>query len=48
MIVGISVHSGMTKKDKGKVQRMPKSQAAALPRNQEAEETDKTKQAQIV
>ena len=34
-------------KGKGKVQGMPESQAAALPRHQEEEETDKTKQAQI-
>ena len=30
-----------------KVQGVPQSQAAALPRHQEEEETDKTKQAQI-
>ena len=29
------------RKDKGKVQGMPESQAAALPRHQEEEETDK-------
>ena len=34
------------KKGKRKVQGMPQSQAAALPRHQEEEETDKTKQAQ--
>ena len=33
--------------DKRKVQGMPQSQTAALPINQEEEETDKTKQAQI-
>ena len=32
---------------KRKVQGMPQSQAAALPRHQEEKETDKTKQAQI-
>ena len=48
LIVGISVHSVMTKKKgKRKVQGVSQSQSAALPRNQEAEETDKTKQAQI-
>ena len=35
------------KKDKRKVQRVPQSQTAALPRHQEEEETDKSKQAQI-
>ena len=35
------------KKSKIKVQRAPQSQAAALPRHQEEEETDKIKQAQI-
>ena len=35
------------KKGKRKVQRVPQSQAAALPRHQREEETDKTKQAQI-
>ena len=35
------------KKGKRKVQGMPQSQTAALPRHQEEEETDKTKQAQI-
>ena len=37
----------LAKKGKGKVQGVPQSQAAALPRHQEEEETDKTKQAQI-
>ena len=37
----------MEKKGKRKVQWVPQSQAAALPRHQEEEETDKTKQAQI-
>ena len=35
------------KKSKRKVQRVPQSQAVALPRHQEEEETDKTKQEQI-
>ena len=35
------------KKSKRKVQGVPQSQTAALPRHQEEEETDKTKQAQI-
>ena len=35
------------KKGKSKVQGVPQSQAAALPRYQEDEETDKTRQAQI-
>ena len=34
-------------KSKTKVQEMPQSQTAALPRHQEEEETDKSKQAQI-
>ena len=33
------------KKDKRKVQGVPQSQTAALPRHQEEEETDKSKQA---
>ena len=36
-----------TKEGKRKVQGVPQSQTAALPRHQEEEETDKTKQAQI-
>ena len=35
------------KKSKRKVQGVPQSQTAALPRHQEEEETDKSKQAQI-
>ena len=35
------------KKGKRKVKGVPQSQTAALPRHQEEEETDKTKQAQI-
>ena len=34
-------------KSKRKVQGVPQSQIAALPRHQEEEKTDKTKQAQI-
>ena len=37
----------MLKKGKTKVQGVPQSQTVALPRHQEEEETDKTKQAQI-
>ena len=36
-----------SKKGKRKVQGVPQSQTAALPRPQEEEETDKSKQAQI-
>ena len=36
-----------SKKGKRKVQGVPQSQTAALPRRQEEEETDKSKQAQI-
>ena len=42
-----SFHSYIQKKSKEKVQGMQKSQTAALPRHQEEEETDKTKQTQI-
>ena len=35
------------KKVRKKVQEVPQLQAAALPRHQEEEETDETKQAQI-
>ena len=35
------------KKGKRKVQEVPQSQTAALPRPQDEEETDKSKQAQI-
>ena len=35
------------KQSKRKVQRVPQSRTAALPRHQEEEETDKSKQAQI-
>ena len=38
---------GVKKKSKRKVQGVPQSQTAALPRHQEEEETDKSKQAQI-
>ena len=37
----------MEKKKLEKSQGVPQSQTAALPRHQEEEETDKTKQAQI-
>ena len=37
----------LPKRSKRKVQGVPQSQTAALPRHQEEEETDKTKQAQI-
>ena len=37
----------MYKKGKRKIQGVPQSQTAALPRYKEEEETDKTKQAQI-
>ena len=37
----------MDKKSNRKVQGVPQSQVAALPRHQEEEKTDKTKQAQI-
>ena len=37
----------LVKKGKRKVQGVPQSQTAALPRHQEEEGTDKTKQAQI-
>ena len=37
----------LVKNGKKKVQKVPQSQAAALPRHHEEEETDKTKQAQI-
>ena len=36
------------KKGKRKVQGVPQSQTAALPRHQEEEETNKSKQAQII
>ena len=36
-----------SKKDKRNVQGVPQSQTAALPRHQEEEESDKSKQAQI-
>ena len=37
----------MPKQDKRKLQGVPQSQTASLPRYQEEEETEKTKQAQI-
>ena len=41
------LHNHAKKAGKRKVQGVPQSQTAALPRHQEEEETDKTKQAQI-
>ena len=41
------VDAFISKKGKRKVQGVPQSQTAALPRHQEEEETDKSKQAQI-
>ena len=43
----LPVFASFQKRGKRKVQRVPQSQTAALPRHQEEEETDKTKQAQI-
>ena len=40
-------HETWKKKDKRKVQGVPQPETAALPRHQEEEETDKSKQAQI-
>ena len=40
-------HGSNELKSKRKVQGVPQSKAAALPRHQEDEETDKTKQTQI-
>ena len=40
-------YSSEKQKGKRKVQGMPQSQTAALPRHQEEEEADKSKQAQI-
>ena len=42
----LSIYTAKKGKD-GKVQGVPQPQTAALPRHQEEEETDKTKQAQI-
>ena len=39
--------TNIQKQSKRKVQGVPQSQTAALPRHQEEEETDKSKQAQI-
>ena len=46
MFAKLKVPDG-NKKGKRKVQGVPQSQTAALPRHQEEEETDKSKQAQI-
>ena len=43
----IYVVSSNKKKGKRKVQGVPQSQTAALPRHQEEEETDQIKQAQV-
>ena len=43
----INIIESTKKKGKRKVQGVPQSQTAALPRPQEEEETDKSKQAQI-
>ena len=43
----LGVYWNSEKKGKRKVQGVPQSQTAALPRPQEEEETDKSKQAQI-
>ena len=40
-------YQGNLKKSKRKVQGVPQSQATALPRHHEEDETDKTNQAQI-
>ena len=45
---GKNLSQRTTKKGKRKVQGVPQSQTAALPRPQEEEETDKSKQAQTV
>ena len=44
---GVLFRIGVSEKGKRKVQGVPQSQTAALPRHQEEEETDKSKQAQI-
>ena len=45
--MGMVGEACLPKKGKRKVQGVPQSQIAALPRHQEEEETDKSKQAQI-
>ena len=47
LVHSITLESYTKKKGKRIVQRVPQSQTAALPRHQEEEEIDKTKQAQI-
>ena len=47
MKTGETLNPCLPKKGKRKVQGVPQSQTAALPRPQEEEETDKSKQAQI-
>ena len=46
VVVGFIVLLTSAKKGKRKVQEVPQSETAALPRPQEEEETDKSKQAQ--
>ena len=46
-LIGMARLFADDKKGKRKVQGVPQSQTAALPRHQEEEETDKSKQAQI-
>ena len=46
-ICGLLLFWLVSKKGERKVQGVPQSQTAALPRHQEEEETDKSKQAQI-
>ena len=44
--INIEIWNKFIKKGQRKVQGVPQSQTAALPRSQEEEETDKSKQAQ--
>ena len=46
MLEIMAIHFTLIKKGKRKVQGVPQSQTVALPRPQEEEETDKSKQAQ--
>ena len=43
----LNILANVSKKGKRKIQGVPRLQTAALPRHQDEEETDKTKQAQI-
>ena len=47
VVRNVQVHIPRQKIIKRKIQGVPQSQTAGLPRHQEEEETDKTKQAQI-